>query len=113
MHEMALCESLVQIIERQAGIGGFAKVKAVWLEVGPFSGAEPEALRFCFDAVTRGTVAEGAHLEIQQPPGRAWCMDCAQSVAIANLYDDCPLCGGHMLQVTGGKELKISQLEVE
>ena len=42
---------------------------AVWLEIGVLSHVAPEALRFCFDAVTRGGLAEGAQLEIVATPG--------------------------------------------
>ena len=33
-------------------------MKTVWLEIGQLSCVEPEAMRFCFDAVTRGSVAD-------------------------------------------------------
>ena len=29
----------------------------------------PESIEFCFDVVARGTLAEGARLEIRQPDG--------------------------------------------
>ena len=42
----------------------------VWLELGALAHVEPDALAFCFDAVTRGSVAEGARLEIARTAGR-------------------------------------------
>ena len=113
MHEMALAESVLQIIEDHAGREGFARVKTVWLEIGALSGVEPEALRFCFDAVTRGSVAEGAALEIVASPGRGWCLDCAAQMPMAQLYEACPRCGGYRLQPTGGTEMRVKELEVE
>jgi hydrogenase nickel incorporation protein HypA/HybF len=113
MHEMSLAESVLQIIEDAAERERFAKVKAVWLEIGALAGVEPEALRFCFDAVTRGSVAEGATLEIATTPGAAWCMPCSQPVAIETRGDPCPRCGSFQLQVTGGAELRLRELEVE
>lgn len=112
MHEMSLCESLIGVIEAEARRQNFTRVKRIWLEVGPFSGAEPEAMRFCFDAAARDTLAEGAEFTIVPCQGRAWCLDCAAAVDIAERYDPCPRCGGHMLQVTGGEELRIRNLEV-
>lgn len=113
MHELSLCENIVQIIEEQAKIQGYRRVKMVWLEVGGLAGVETEALRFGFDVVTKNSVAEGAHLEILTTPGLAWCMHCAETVAIERRYDECPRCGGYQLQVTGGDELRIKELEVE
>jgi Zn finger protein HypA/HybF involved in hydrogenase expression len=34
MHEMAWCEGLLQALEEQAKIQHFARVHAVWLEIG-------------------------------------------------------------------------------
>lgn len=113
MHEMSLCESILGIIEDEAKRQGFNKVLRVRLAIGALSGAEPDAMRFSFDAVTRGSLAEGAVLEIIDQPGTAWCLACAKTVEIAQRYDPCPDCGGYQLQVTGGDELRIKDLEVE
>jgi hydrogenase nickel incorporation protein HypA/HybF len=113
MHEMSLCESIMGIIEDEAKRQGFTRVKRVRLEIGALSGAEPEAMRFGFDAVTRGTLAEGAELEILPLPGTAWCLPCAAQVEISQRFDTCPVCGSPQVQVTGGEELRIKDLEVD
>lgn len=112
MHELALCESIRSIIEDQARAQGFAKVERVALEVGAFSGVEIEALRFGFDVAMNGSVAQGATLEIVELPGEGWCMPCGRAVRLARRYDECPHCGGVQIQVTGGEDLKIRELEV-
>lgn len=112
MHEMALCEGVLKILEEEAVRQRFERVKAVRLEIGQLSHVEPEAMRFCFEAVTRGTLADGASLEILRPAGGAWCMDCSQAVTIASRADACPECHGYRLQVTGGEDMKIKELEV-
>jgi len=112
MHEMSLTESMVEIIKDTAKQQGFTTVKTVWLEIGALSHVEPEAMAFCFDAVTRGTLAEGATLEIIRIPGTAWCMTCSKSIDLKERYDPCPHCGGHQLQMTAGDELRIKELEV-
>ncbi len=113
MHEMSLCEGIVQILEEQATQQNFSRVRTVWLEVGAFSGVEKEAMLFSFDVVCRGTLAEGAKLEIIELPARAWCMQCAETVEIEERYDPCPKCGGYQLQVVEGEELRIRELEVD
>lgn len=113
MHEMSLAEGVVQIVEDYARRESFRRVKTVWLEIGRLSGVETEAMRFCFEAATRGTVAESAKLEILETPGSAWCLQCSEPVAVAARYDPCPRCGGYQLQVTGGTEMRVKELEVE
>ncbi|HBO94384.1 MAG TPA: hydrogenase maturation nickel metallochaperone HypA, partial [Gammaproteobacteria bacterium] len=77
------------------------------------AGVEVEAMRFCFDAVSRNSVLEGAALDIVQPVGQAWCMQCAKTLPLRERYQPCPECGGYQLQVTGGDEMRIKELEVE
>jgi hydrogenase nickel incorporation protein HypA/HybF len=113
MHEFSLAEGVLQILEEAARREGFGHVRAVRLEIGRLSSVEPEALRCCFDAVTRHSVADGARLEIVETPGAAWCMACSAPAAIAAFGDACPRCGSYRLQVTEGTEMRVKDLEVE
>ncbi|MCG8070106.1 MAG: hydrogenase maturation nickel metallochaperone HypA [Candidatus Thiodiazotropha taylori] len=113
MHEMSLCEGVLQILEESSASQGFSKVKCVWLEIGELSGVEVEAMRFGFDAVMKDTLADGAKLEIIDLPGEAWCMPCAKPVHVSARFDACPDCGSYQLQVTGGDEMRVKELEVE
>jgi hydrogenase nickel incorporation protein HypA/HybF len=113
MHEMSLCEGVLQILEDHARSQGFRQVKTVWLEIGALSGVDPEAMRFGFDAVMKGTLAHGARLEIIDLPGQAWCLPCSKPVAVTARFDACPECGSYQVQVTGGDEMRIKELEVE
>ena len=113
MHEMSLCQGMVQIIEEQAKAHAYARVKTVRLEIGPLAAVEPEALRFCFDAATRGTLAENAKLEIVTMAASAWCFSCGETVTILERNGVCPNCGSYQVQVTGGDELRIKELEVD
>jgi len=113
MHEMALAEGILRIIEDQAATSGFERVRRVRVEVGRLAGVEIEALRFSFDAVTNNSVAQSAVLEIVDTPGQGWCMDCGTTVEIAALYDACPRCGGYQVHATGGMEMRVLDLEVD
>lgn len=112
MHEMSLAESVLQLMEDAARRDHFTKVTAVWLELGQLSGVEPAAMLYCFDAVTRDSLAQGARLEIITVPGAGWCMACAKTVPMTEVFGECPECGGYPLQVTGGTEMRVKELEV-
>lgn len=113
MHEMSLAEGVLQIIEDSSAAQAFSRVKAVWLEIGQLSSVEPEAMRFCFDAVTKGSIADGAKLEIVIVDGGGQCLNCGQTVKLAAVYDACPACGGYPVNPTYGTEMRIKELEVE
>jgi hydrogenase nickel incorporation protein HypA/HybF len=113
MHEMSLVESMIELIESESRTRGFARVSRVRLAIGALGHVEPEAMRFCFDAVARGTIVEGAQLDIRTVPGEAWCLDCGKRVAIAERHGACPDCGRYHMQMTGGDELRLDELEVD
>ena len=113
MHEMSLAEGIRGIVEDAARSGGFKQVRTVVLEIGALSTVEVEALRFCFDAVMRDTVAEGAQMEVITIPGSGWCMACAASVPLVQRHDPCPRCGGYQVQANGGTEMRVRELEVD
>ncbi|MGI9321650.1 MAG: hydrogenase maturation nickel metallochaperone HypA [Thiogranum sp.] len=109
---MSLCEGVLQILERQARIQSFTRVRNVQLEIGVFACVEPEAMQFGFAAVTPGTLAEGARLDIVSVAGEAWCLTCNRPVPVRSRIDVCPECGHELLPPRGGDELRIKELEV-
>lgn len=113
MHEMALAEELIHIIEDSASAEQFRRVKTIWLEVGVLSCVEPSAMVFCFEAVSKSTLAEGAQVRIKRVEAKGYCQECGESFLIGARYDPCPACLSHRVDVTQGTDLRISQLEGE
>jgi hydrogenase nickel incorporation protein HypA/HybF len=109
MHEMSLAEGLIQVVEEAAQARA---VRTVRLEIGRLSSVELSALEFAFEVVKQGTVAQHATLDVVALPGEAWCMKCCTTVPIAARGDGCPRCGSHQLQVTGGDQMRVKELEL-
>lgn len=108
MHELAITQSVVDAVLDKTGE---RLVTTVRVKVGRLAGVVPDAMRFCFDLVTAGTTLEGAELVIEQPPGRAHCRTCGDDFALADLILLCP-CGSADVEVTTGRELQVSSVEV-
>lgn len=112
MHEMAIAESVREIVQSVARRNEARCVRTVRVELGTLSCVEPGALRFCFDAAMRGSVAEGAALEIIRIPGAAWCMPCGKTIDLARIGDACPECGSYQLTVSRGNEMRVTEIEI-
>jgi hydrogenase nickel incorporation protein HypA/HybF len=110
---MSLMEGMLRIIEENAQAQGYHRVRTVILEIGKLACVEVEALRFAFDAITVGSISEGARLEIEEPEGRGWCAACGKESLVTARLDACPRCDNLPLQITGGTELRIKALDVE
>jgi hydrogenase nickel incorporation protein HypA/HybF len=112
MHEMTLAQNVVQIVEDAARRNGATRVAVVHVEIGGLSHVEPEALEFAFEAVARGGLAQGARLDIHRTAGVARCLACGETVRLERLGDPCPRCGDYQLQVTGGDEMRVRDIEI-
>lgn len=109
MHELSIVQSVVDICE---GNAGGRKVISVTMEIGSLSGVVPEAIEFCFEACSKGTLLEGAFLTIERIPASARCPACNTDFNINAYYDPCPDCGGYALTIKSGEELRVKELEV-
>lgn len=111
MHELSLATGVLQLAE-DALRDSDAEVRRITIEVGSLSGVEPAALRFALESLAPGSVLAGADFELVGLPASAWCLQCAQVVAISSRLEACPCCGGHQLQALGGTELRVRELYV-
>ena len=112
MHEMSLAGGILRVVEDTAAREQFRRVSRLTIEAGALAGVEVRSLRFALEAMSPGTVLDGAAIEIDEPAGTAWCMPCGRSVAITSRADACPHCGGWQLTPTSGTELKVRELIV-
>ncbi len=108
MHELSIAESVVEaVLERTEG----RPVRVVRLRVGKLAGVVPDALMFCFELATVGTLLEGAALIIEQPVGRIQCRSCGCESVREDMILLCD-CGSADVDVTSGRELQVSSVEV-
>ena len=112
MHEMSLCEGLLDILQQQAHAQDYLIVKTIFLEIGKLSNVEPDAIRFAFPVVAKHTLAENAKLEIKEIDGLGYCSNCQQTVMVEHRFDCCSLCGKYQLQIVSGEQMRIVELEV-
>ncbi len=113
MHELAVAESLLKIVEDQGKKHGLFRVNLVRLRIGKLSTVVPEALSFSFEVIARGSLAEGAELATEVVPVIAHCKDCGVDFEMESHFFLCPQCGGAVLALVSGKELEIVDIEGE
>ena len=112
MHEVSLVENIIAMVEDERRKQAFSQVRTIRLHVGALGCVEPQALQFCFDAVTRGTIADGAVLDIEMIPGRGFCARCERGVPMSERFDACPFCEDTNLRIIAGSELRLAEMEV-
>ncbi len=112
MHELGIANEILGVAVSEADRHGAKKVSSIRLRVGVLRAVVPENLSFLFGHVARGTVAEGAALEIEEEPVRVECPSCGIA-DVRSIPWECPKCRGAGISATGGDSLEIVSLEID
>ncbi len=113
MHELAIAESLLEIIVDESQKHGLERIHKVKLQIGEFAAVVPDSLLFCFELVSKDTVASGALIEIETIGITGRCDRCDITFEIENQVFLCPKCGEAVLELLSGRELSVMSIEGE
>ncbi len=111
MHELAVCQALLDEVRRIARSTPAGPVSRVVLRLGPLSGVEPRLLSRAFEVARIGSDAERAELQIETTPVRVRCLACAAESEVAPNRLLCTQCGGWRTRLVSGDELVLQRLE--
>jgi hydrogenase nickel incorporation protein HypA/HybF len=110
MHELSIVLSIVDAAEEQARLHHAKAIERIDLEIGELAGVDEHALKFAWEVGVKNTVLENARYSIHKIKGQARCTSCDCEFELKELFDPCPLCGEHLLQIMHGKEMKIQSI---
>ena len=113
MHELAITQSMFDLVLEQARKAKARKVGKINLVIGEMTGVVSDCVQFYFDFISKGTLAEGAALCFLAVPPKARCQGCDKLFELKEFDWTCPYCGGNSLQIVAGKELFVESIEVE
>ncbi len=91
MHETQLAREILNAALEEAHRRS-GRLQGVKIELSKTSHESSEALEFAFSAVTEGTEAAGAKLEIERVPGRLTCPHCGHEFEAEDVVALCPQC---------------------
>mgnify|MGYP001818970867 CR=1 FL=1 len=113
MHELAICQSLMDQVESIALERNAQSVTSIVIAMGPLSGVEAQLLKNAYPIASSGTVAEDAELIIEHLPVRVKCTQCgSESDALPNKLV-CKQCGDWRTTLVSGDEMMLMSVELE
>jgi hydrogenase nickel incorporation protein HypA/HybF len=114
MHELAIAQSIVEVVMARASECRAAHVNSVLLRIGEASGIMTDSLMFSFEMLTSlDPLLDGTQLLIESIPHMARCRTCAREFAVINLVSQCPICQQWSGDIISGTELQIQEMEIE
>lgn len=113
MHEMSIIAGVIDAVMPSAEQAGATRVLGITLRIGDMTEVVDEALEFAFEALTEGTICEGAQLVVNKVHPRSLCFECGSEFDHDRFHRSCPNCGSYETRVVAGKELEIESIEVD
>ena len=114
MHELPVTQGILSVVLEAAEQAGGYPVQRIDLVIGTLSSIVDDSVQFYFDALSAGTLAQGAQLNFRRVPATLTCWACSyQASVIAPLPDCCAACGSTNVLIQDGMEFYVEAIEVE
>lgn len=112
MHEMSLCQALLNQVEQVAQQHNARQISSITVRIGPLAGVEAALLAQAFSIAKLGSCAEHAELILESLPITVRCRLCqAESTVEVNRLL-CAACGSWQTQLLSGDELLLASVEL-
>lgn len=113
MHELSVCNALLEQVERVAAENGGGRVTRIQLCIGPLSGIEVPLLENAWPIAAAGSIAVDAELAIDAAPVSVRCTSCGAVTAAAANRLLCGACGDFRTRIESGDEMLLQRVELE
>ena len=113
MHELSIVESLLSLALKNAEKANARKIVSISLVIGDYTGVMEDAVNLYFGFLSKETIAAGARIHYTHVAGQLRCRDCDLLFPLQKRDYRCPKCEGKRVEIVGGRELYIENMEVE
>lgn len=110
---MGIANSVIEAVRTEAARHPGTHPCKVGVRIGELAAIDQDALRFCFEAITRQTSFESLQLDIEVRPRRHRCSICQREFIVRDYDFRCPQCASLETECISGDELELAYLEVE
>jgi hydrogenase nickel incorporation protein HypA/HybF len=110
---MSIAQSILEIVLEEGKRHCLEKVNTIRLQIGAMAAVVPDSLTFCFELLSKDTIASGTKLEIETIPVIAKCNECNIHFEVEDYVFLCPECNQPALDLVSGRELSVQSIEGE
>ncbi len=111
MHELSVAMALVGQARAVLAENPGMRARRLTVEVGPYSGVDPEALRFAFPAAAADTPLAGSEVVVEEVSAAGTCPGCGWRGEPEIPFLACPGCGG-LITLERGGEMILKSMEI-
>jgi hydrogenase nickel incorporation protein HypA/HybF len=113
MHELAICQALLEQVRAISTAHADADVSHITLSVGPLSGVIPELLERAYYVARAGGPAAHAELDIESTAVRVRCRSCGAESQATPARLVCAACSDYHTDLLEGDQLVLKRVELQ
>lgn len=113
MHEVSICQSIVETLEAELEEDQFQNVREVHVKIGMLSCVDPKILTHVFTYIIEDGPFQKSSLHTQSVEVLAACEHCNQNFKIEDYRFVCPECNKPSSTIIEGNELTIYKIILE
>ena len=113
MHELGIAQEMLKVAFEYAAKNDAQRITAFTIEISAAADESEDSLRFHLEHLTRGTIAEGARIEMRRVPVMAKCLDCGNEFGWESPEQVCPRCAGARIRARLQDEFRLISIDAE
>jgi hydrogenase nickel incorporation protein HypA/HybF len=113
MRELQATQSILTKVVLQVGQSNAKHIKTVHLAIGEIAELNQTSIQRHWEEISRGTLAERAHLHFRFIKARVQCMACFMEYEPVDGKIHCPHCGSYGAKVLTGEEFYLESIELD
>lgn len=112
MHELAVTESILEIVLDFAQKNQASSVTDITLTIGSLSSIVDDCVQFYWDHISQETICEKAKLQFNRVLATLKCLDCGTEYILKDELTPCPSCHSININILSGEEFQIESIEI-
>lgn len=113
MHELAVTESILEIVLASAQENHATEITDITLSLGALSSIIDDSVQFYWDHISKDTIAQNAKLHFNRIPAELRCRTCNRVFVLDDELTPCPKCKSINLEILSGEEFQIDHIEIK
>lgn len=113
MHELAVTQSILNIVLDHAEKANAVKVTRIYLVIGELSSIVDDSVQFYWEIIAKNTPAEQAEMIFRRVSASFECLDCNTVYQLDGNVIYCPSCGSTRIKIISGEEFYLEAIDVE
>ena len=113
MHETAIAQDIITIVEETLKNHPESTLKTVRVSIGEMVAIVPDLLQHAYESLIDDTRLAGSRLDIDIIEISAVCMSCKKAIGLKEFEFLCPFCQSSEIEIKTGNEFYVKELCVE